>query len=326
MATTAKLVMEEFMIPAADAGVELYVRNKHERERSSFASDHILLYVHGATYPAETTFDLQLNGLSWMDYIARRGYDVYLVDVRGYGRSTRPAEMSAPAGAHAPLVRTDTALRDFAAAVDFVLERRGVEKINLLAWSWGTSIAGAFTSANNDKVNRLALYAPLWNMPRSSLLESGPLGAYRVVSREAATRRWFAGVPEAARAGLIPAGWFDAWAEATFATDPVGAASTPPVLRVPNGALQDALEIWAAGKAAYDPAAIRVPTLLVHGQWDADLPSSVLHALFAQLTRAPCRRCVEIGEGTHSLMMERHRLQLFRTVQHFLDEELDAGQ
>ena len=31
-----------------------------------------------------------VNGMSWMDYIARHGYDVYLVDVRGYGRSTRP--------------------------------------------------------------------------------------------------------------------------------------------------------------------------------------------------------------------------------------------
>jgi len=30
------------------------------------------------------------RGVSMMDLIAARGYDVYLVDVRGYGRSTRP--------------------------------------------------------------------------------------------------------------------------------------------------------------------------------------------------------------------------------------------
>jgi alpha-beta hydrolase superfamily lysophospholipase len=28
-----------------------------------------------------------------MDYIAQHGWDVYLIDVRGYGRSTRPPEM-----------------------------------------------------------------------------------------------------------------------------------------------------------------------------------------------------------------------------------------
>ena len=42
----------------------------------------------------KTAFDLKLDGQSWMDYIAARGYDVYLLDVRGYGKSTRPREMS----------------------------------------------------------------------------------------------------------------------------------------------------------------------------------------------------------------------------------------
>src|SRR5665213_2584788 len=74
----AKLATEEFMIPAADPGIELYVRNKHPLGATKFAPQKILLYVHGATYPSETTFDLRLNGLSWMDYIARHGYDVYL--------------------------------------------------------------------------------------------------------------------------------------------------------------------------------------------------------------------------------------------------------
>src|SRR3954470_23678255 len=84
------LAIEEFMIPGADPGVQLYVRNKHPRGASRFSADNIVLFVHGATYPAETAFDLQLDGLSWMDYIASRGYDVYLVDVRGYGKSSRP--------------------------------------------------------------------------------------------------------------------------------------------------------------------------------------------------------------------------------------------
>jgi hypothetical protein len=32
-----------------------------------------------------------------MDYIAQHGYDVYLVELREYGRSTRPPEMDKPA-------------------------------------------------------------------------------------------------------------------------------------------------------------------------------------------------------------------------------------
>jgi hypothetical protein len=43
-----------------------------------FTSEKTLLFVHGATQPAEATFDLPLEGLSWMDYIAQHGWDVYL--------------------------------------------------------------------------------------------------------------------------------------------------------------------------------------------------------------------------------------------------------
>src|SRR3954470_24837663 len=61
------LIAEEFMIPGADPGVQLYVRNKRPRDLATFKPDNIVLFVHGATYPSETSFDLQLEGLSWMD-------------------------------------------------------------------------------------------------------------------------------------------------------------------------------------------------------------------------------------------------------------------
>jgi hypothetical protein len=76
-AKVPKLVMEEFMVPAVDPGISLYVRNKHPQGVKKFAAEKILLYVHGSTYPSETAFDLKLNSLSWMDYIAQHGYDVY---------------------------------------------------------------------------------------------------------------------------------------------------------------------------------------------------------------------------------------------------------
>jgi pimeloyl-ACP methyl ester carboxylesterase len=322
-----ELVMEEFMVPAVDPGIQLYVRNKRPQDVTSFSGDKILLYVHGATYPSETAFDLPLNGMSWMDYIARHGYDVYLVDLRGYGRSTRPPEMDQPPEQNAPIVRTATAVKDVGAAVDFILKRRAVSKINLLGWSWGTSIMGWYTAQNNDKVNKLVLYAPQWIRTTASLVQAGAkVGAYRTVSRDAAKGRWLTGVPEDKKASLIPPGWFEAWADATFATDPVGSMQRPPVLRAPNGVVQDGLEYWSAGKPLYDPAGIGVPTFLAHAEWDADLPSYMLYAYFARLTNAPYKRYVEIGEGTHTVIMEKNRMQLFQAVQQFLDERLKPNQ
>jgi pimeloyl-ACP methyl ester carboxylesterase len=326
-AADPKIAMEEFMVPSTAAGIQLYVRNKHPQGMKQFTPDKILLYVHGSTYPSETAFDLRLNGISWMEYIAQRGYDVYLVDLRGYGKSTRPPEMDQPADMNAPLVRTETAVKDVGSAVNFILKRRNVSKINLMGWSWGTTIMGWYTAQNNAKVNNLVLYAPQWIRNTPPLTDAGgKLGAYRTVSKDAAKSRWLTGVPESKKADLIPAGWYEAWADATFATDPVGSKKDPPVLRAPNGTVQDTREYWGAGKALYDPADIRVPTFLAHAEWDADLPSYMLYAYFAKLTNAPYRRYVEISEGTHTVIMEKNRMQLFREVQLFLDEKFAPNQ
>src|SRR5262249_20245581 len=133
-----QLVTEEFRVPAADPGIDLYVRNKHIAGASQFPGEKILLFVHGATYPAESSFDLRLNGASWMKYIVQRVYEVYLGDARGYGGSTRPPERENPAAENAPLVRTETAVADVAEAASFIRKRRGVAKIDIMGWSWGT--------------------------------------------------------------------------------------------------------------------------------------------------------------------------------------------
>ena len=321
-----KLVTEEFMVPAKDAGIELYVRNKRPEGMTNFSADKTVVFVHGATYPAETAFDLKLDGLSWMDYIASRGFDVYMLDVRGYSRSTRPKEMSQPAADNEPIVTTDVASRDVGAVVDHVLKRRGLAKVNLIGWSWGTAIMGHYAAGNADKVERLVLYAPVWLRTTRSLTQpDGKLGAYRTVQRSAALARWMTGVPDDKKASLIPAGWFDAWADATFATDPEGAKMTPPVIRAPNGVVKDGLDYWSAGKPLYDPAKLTMPTMLTLAEWDQDTPPYMAQALLPLLVNAPAKRLVMYGEGTHSIIMEKNRMQLFNAVQNFLEEKFGGG-
>jgi len=320
LAQTPKVVMEEMMVPS-EPGIEIYVRNKRPADMTAFRPERTLLFVHGATYPAHTSFDLKLDGVSWMDYIAARGYDVYLLDIRGYGKSTRPREMDDKPDANAPVVRGVTAVKDISAVVDFILKRRSIPRLNLLGWSWGTTLMATYTTENPGKVERLVLYAPAWIRTTPSLSRpAGPLGAYRAVAREQAKSRWLTGVPEDKKATLIPAGWFESWADATFATDPVGAKMTPPALRAPNGVQQDGDEFFSAGKPYYDPAKITVPTLLVHAEWDRDTPAYMAQTLFPLLVNAPGKRYVQLPEGTHTIMMEKNRLMLFEAVQAFLDE------
>lgn len=315
-----KLTTESYGVPAKDAGIELYVRNKRPADMKTFPPEKVLLYVHGATYPSETAFDLELGGFSWMDYIARHGYDVYLLDLRGYGRSTRPPEMDQPAKDNGAIVKTETAVRDIEAVVEHILQRRGIEKLNLLGWSWGTTTMGSYAAQNPQRVNKLVLYAPVWLRKEPLKLPPGPLPAYRIVTKDAAKQRWLNGVPPEKVKGLIPEGWFEAWVDATFATDAVGAQQNPPVLRAPNGVIDDIQNFWAAGKPKYDPTKITSPTLIIHAEWDQDTPAYMSQALFPLLTSAAYKRYVVIGEGTHTVIMEKNRMQLFSETQLFLDQ------
>src|SRR6476620_3547875 len=183
IAQTPKIVMEEMMVPSGDAGIEIFVRNKRRADMASFRPERTLLYVHGATYPSSTAFDLQLGGMSWMDYIASRGYDVYLLDLRGYGKSTRPKEMAEDAKNNPPIVRGDTAIKDIGTVVAFILARRNIPRLNLLGWSWGSTLMATYTTQNPGKVERRALYAPVWSRQTPSLVQTGPglTPAYRTV-------------------------------------------------------------------------------------------------------------------------------------------------
>jgi pimeloyl-ACP methyl ester carboxylesterase len=101
-ADRASLTTEDIKLPSPDAGIQVFVRNKHPVGRSDFGAERTVLFVHGATHPADTSFDLELGGYSWMDYIAESGFDVCLVDLPGYGKSTRPPQMNEPADKNPP--------------------------------------------------------------------------------------------------------------------------------------------------------------------------------------------------------------------------------
>jgi pimeloyl-ACP methyl ester carboxylesterase len=319
-----KLVTESYMIESRDRGIQLYVRNKRPEGLTQFSGEKTLLYVHGTTQAASTTFDLPLDGFSWMDYIAGHGYDVYLIDLRGYGRSTRPPEMEKPAAENPPIVRTDVAVKDVAAAVDHILARRGLTKLNLMGWSWGTAIMGRYAMQNSDKVNRLVLYAPGWIRKPPQTKSTAPLGAYQAWTMEDARNRLQTGAPEEKKKDLLPAAWFEAWSAAALATDPAGAKQRPPVVRTPNGTVQDTQEYWFAGKPLWEPSEIKAPTLVVLGEWDG-VNQVGWQTVFGRLTSTAFKRLVQIGQGTHLLFLERNRIHLFSEVQLFLDEPPSAN-
>ena len=97
-----------------------------------------------------------------MGFIAAHDFDVWCLDLRGYGRSTRPPAMSGPPDEAPPQVRSKAGMADLAAAVAFIRDRRGIAKLDLMGWSGGTLLTAAFAAENPAAVERLVLYAPVW--------------------------------------------------------------------------------------------------------------------------------------------------------------------
>lgn len=299
---------------------KIHVRNKRPAGQTAFSPDRIVIMQHGATY-GSAAFDLPFAGLSWMDYIAQRGFDVYCLDLPGYGRSDRPAQMNEPPEKNPPFMHTPDAADCIGHVVDFVCERRGVGKLCLIGWSWGTAITAYFTANNPGKIERLTLYAPIWlrgEKAVSAVDPGGALGAYRTPTKEATRQRRQNGLTPEQAAEIMPPDWFEMWWEATTSSDP-GAA--PGTVRAPNGVVDDGRNYWSAGKAPYDPALITCPVLVIVGELDRDTSPDLAVQLFPLLTNAAWKRLSIVSGGTHSIMMEKNRFLLFRSVQQFLEEK-----
>ena len=131
--------------------------------RQSGLGDRVILFIHGAGTPAEVSFDAGYQDYSWMAFLARAGFDVFGMDMTGYGRSTRPAPMNDPCNLSndaqltfvpallsapctgtlkGPITTIASDWDDIGAIVDHILALRHVQKVNLVAWSQGGPRAG----------------------------------------------------------------------------------------------------------------------------------------------------------------------------------------
>lgn len=320
-----EILFEEHRISSDTPGIDLYIRNKRPGTLAAWSASTTIVMVHGATFSSGSLYDVPLGGISFMDYLAAAGYDVFAVDVRGYGRSSHPETMEVDPEVNLPLVNTDIGVRDFSSAVDFVLKLRGIDRTNVFGMSWGGTVVGAFAARNAGKVQKTALLAPQWLSDKPIPIDpGGRLGSYRLVPVLESKARWLSTAPEHGRATLIPEGWFEQWARATLAEDPWSVEKTPNRLRATNGPIQDIRDYWRANHPYYQPSKITSPVLLVHGEWDIDVPIDLALAYFKELKGARYRRWLEIGEATHLALMEKNRMIAFKAVVDFFGEQFSA--
>lgn len=281
-----------------------------------------ILCVHGATFPGHATFDLPLDGVSWLDALAAQGRPAFCIDLPGYGRAERAPAMDGPPSDAPPVTPSHEAAAAVEAAVDEIRALTGAPRVDLMGWSWGTSLCAEVAARRPEAVRRLVLYGPQWFYQAPHLLasENTAVAAYRLVTMAAVRQRRFRGVPPQERDALVPVSWLDASEQALLASDPRSAMFDPPAIRAPNGTIADALATWCAGVAPYDAAAIRCPCLLVVGEWDRETTPAQAQGLFEALGQASVRRLLVLGRAGHWALLDSRRRELLAIVTAFLEE------
>jgi pimeloyl-ACP methyl ester carboxylesterase len=258
-----------------------------------------------------------------MAFLAREGFDVFGMDMTGYGRSVRPMmddprnldpkqqdqlipkNLSAKSAPTYPfeLVSSDSETDDINAVVDYIRQLRGIERMALIGWSGGGIRTGTFTARYPDKVEKLIIHASS-NYSRKNPDDPPAVlpqpGAPMTIQTRAVgiNQRWLAlTVAE----DQVEPGMPDYIWNQNVAHDPIGATWGSGGLRAPTRTY------W--GWNAKSAAKIKVPTLFMVGEQDNLLASN--RELFADLG-AEKKVFLEIAEATHFAVWEKQRRVLHR--------------
>jgi pimeloyl-ACP methyl ester carboxylesterase len=325
-------------IMAQDA--EIYVREKvlaSTVARGSAPANRIALFVHGAGTPAEVAFDVPYRDYSWMAYLARAGFDVFAMDMTGYGRSTRPAAMNDPCNLSQeqqaqfvgnvlkancapsydrPITTMSSDWNDVGSVVDYLRGLRHVDKIALVGWSQGGPRAAGYAAQNPDKIAKLVVLAPAYNRdmplgpPTALPATDAPMNSQSLADF---TSNWDRQVgcagqyePEASRA---------IWA-GMIASDPVGATWGPGVRRAPQ------VPSWGFNKAV--AGKLQIPFLMISGQHDRQVAPQRVRDLFADLA-AKQKVFIDLACSSHNAMWEKNHLLLFQASLEWLRDGTVQG-
>ena len=69
--------------------VEIFLREKVMASGGA-QPQPVVLRGHGGVSPSTLAFDVEHETYSWMEYLARAGFDVFAMDMTGYGKSAHP--------------------------------------------------------------------------------------------------------------------------------------------------------------------------------------------------------------------------------------------
>jgi pimeloyl-ACP methyl ester carboxylesterase len=313
--------------------VTLYMRERAQGDavqQGAALTGKVVLFVEGSRFGSTAVFDAPYQDYSWMAYLAQSGFDTFGLDMTGYGFSTRPAPMDDPCNLDpaqqsllVPLVLAQTCppnytsqvttLRsdwdDLDAAVNYVRALRGVDRVSLVAWSFGGSRAGGYAALHPDKIDRMVLLAPAYDRdhPTASPPEAGAPGTPMELAVQAGlSASWDPQVkcPDQVDPGIREA----IWNEAVVAD---GVSWAPGMRRVPP------FPTWSWNQSIAEK--VQAPTLLISGELDQVVPQQFVESLYSDL-RTAHKVFIDMACTSHYAAWETRHLAMFQASLEWLQD------
>jgi pimeloyl-ACP methyl ester carboxylesterase len=313
----------EFFVPNGE--LQLQVRKITEVTYSSKRKIPILL-VHGGT-GAITSYDLDVPDASFAKALADAGFVVYLMNIRGWERSTSPVYSLTDTSLVA--ASCQEAATDIDAVVNYIIKDTRKPQINLFGWAAGAHWASYYTTLHNDKIAHLIVLNGLYGVkapwrfneafadPADPSKFSTAIPAYRQSNEQAMINTWKTGADADT---TIKA---DSVVIKAFARSAVS-FNNERLLKTPGGFRKESFYM-AQGKKYWDAHDITAPTLVVRCDNDFWSRPIDLDTYYNDLQNAPVKKRVTLVHANHFVFLDDNsaaRRSLLIAINNFVKKGL----
>lgn len=293
-----------------DEGHGIHIAIRHIGARYKRPHARTILLIHGGGSGGISSFDFVPDSKtpSLAEDLFRKNFNVYIMDVRGWEKSTAPAYDSADTSLIAGACRE--AATDIDAVVNYIRKKEQVQKVNLFGWATGGHWAGYYTTLHNDKVDHLIVLNTLygvkapWSLssafadPADSTRYNNHIPIYRESSEQAVITSRFSAIPFPDKRR-----WTDSGSVIRYALEATS-WNEQHTLKVPGGYRRESFNM-AHGYQYWNARGIKRPTLIIRSQYDFWSRPIDVTAFYNDLTNAPLRQTLELPNATHFVFLDK---------------------
>ena len=255
----------------------------------------VVVMVHGSSISGMPSWDLHVPGAgeySVMNVFSRLGYDCWVIDFEGYGKSTVTSGNS----------DVKSGVADLEAATPLIAQETGAQKFHMLGESSGALRVAAFAAAHPERVDRIVLGAYTYTGKNSPTLNerAKQVDFYRTHNRRPRPKEMIESIFTRDKPGTS-----DQRVAAALV-----AAELPLGDSVPTGTYLD----MTSKLPIIEASLVKCPVLLARGQYDGIATEEDVLDFYSKLPN-PDRQLAILPGMAHSLTLGLNR-QLYWHIAH----------